>query len=152
MKKALGLFLLAVVLAFSGCQFVPDVTYAEANDAGNGSSATAENAGTVATGSLAITGTISSESDDDYFLVAVGTSSVLNIEVLYNGQSQRGFLGISLFPCNIVTYDASDTILMNHLLVGGLSTVDLDAGTTYFTISVNGSSDYASGNYEIHLW
>ncbi len=149
MIKVLGLILVAVALTLAGCAFVPDVTYNEASDGTN--DVTEELAGSIATGTLSIKGTISSATDSDNYRVDVGTRTAITYDTLYNGKSQRAALGISFYPFSFTTYDASDAVLMNYLFMAGVSSEDLDPGTAYIIFHFYGTSDYASGNYELQL-
>ena len=142
----------AAALVFASCSFTPDTTYAEASDSTNDNFLTPENAGSIASGTLAITGTINSGSDVDYYKVDVGSKTTLNYEVLYNGKSRKNLLGIDLtFPFAFVTYDASGNVLTNYLLAAGGDSQALDAGTSYIVFEFYANSSFASGTYELDL-
>lgn len=100
---------------------------------------------------MAIKGSISSASDVDYYKVDVGSTTTMDYDVLYNGTSQTNLLGISLYPFNFVTYDKNGVALMTYLFMAGTGTQDLDAGTSYVVFEFYGTSDYASGKYELDL-
>jgi hypothetical protein len=117
--KVLKLGLVAALLAIFvvGCTITPVGTHTEADDAGNGSSSTAEDTGFTANDWYAIEGTISSEFDFDYYRVALPSgAATLDFTVYYEGDKVKGILGISLFPFSFVTYDADDTVLSISLL------------------------------------
>ncbi len=149
MIKVLCVVLAAIALSLGGCAFVPDVIYNEASDGTNG--AVEENAGSIATGTMSIRGTFSSSSDGDLYKVDVGTRTSFEYDTLYNGDSQRNLVGISFFPMNYTTYDASGTALMPHLLMAGGSSDALEVGTSYIIFSFWGNSTYPSGSYELQL-
>ena len=150
MKKELILAVCAV-LALAGCEWTPDVTYMEADDVANNT--VPEMVGSLSDGSLAILGTISSGTDDDYYRVDIGyyryTST--DLEVFYNGESQRNILGISVFPFEYVAYDDTDTSIGTYYGGAGAMDMTFNEGTAYVIILVHGTEDYTSGDYEIHL-
>ncbi len=147
MRKVLALIVISAVLLFAGCAFVPDVTYTEANDATNDMAA--ENAGSLASGTLLIKGTISSAGDVDLYKVAVGSVTSIHFDTIYNGKSMRS--RFSFFPFGFITYNATGTILGIHPGMAWLSSWDLDAGTSYIVFEFSGTFEYASGNYELRL-
>jgi hypothetical protein len=76
----------------------------------------------------------------------------MEFNVYYNGEEVTGILGISFFPFNFTTYDASDSLLTAFLYQAAVSVQDLPSGTAYIVFNVFGDVDYPSGTYRIEFY